>query len=282
MKPLLLVLFAFIFFISPVHGQVYKWTDKNGKVHYSDKPNNNANTKSTGVVDFEDNPLQVAGEGFPPPLPEKPIYKPEDMEIHRLYVTTKEFPWKQFATSPYKKIGGFSKGPGCNYFEEKRWNDMFNEFSAMLPNGLSIKNKALQTMYDLGYESTPIDMDKIMRVQREKKAYALVPTIINIRYDSCITKPGKYFFRVWRKRRNTDFNRHRVAIVVEWNLTDPTGKVVYSKTAQGVSDRWDIDMQGQRVVLEAIGNTVSYLFSDQKVVDLLTKEKKKGFFSKFL
>ncbi len=279
MKPIFFVLLVSVLFVFPAHGEIYKWTDKNGKVHYSDKPV--PNTRSSDVVGVKDRPIQVVDVGFPRPLPETPIKKNPDIEIKELYISIEDYPWQPFANTPYKKIGGFLKGQTCNFFEEKRWRDMFNEFSSLLPNNIGITNTAQQVMFNLGYTATPIEMKYLARMQRDKAAYALVPTIKGIRYDSCVTKPRKHFFSVWRKRAKTDFNRHRAAITVEWNLKDPEGKVVYTKTLQGVSDRMDLDMQGPLVVLEAIDNTVSNLFSDKEFVGKLKDEKGGGFFSKF-
>lgn len=47
MKQLLLVVLALA--VLPAHAQLYKWTDANGKVHYSDHPQDGANAKAVTV-----------------------------------------------------------------------------------------------------------------------------------------------------------------------------------------------------------------------------------------
>ncbi len=196
----------------------------------------------------------------------QPIIKPQGETMSHLFVVTDPKPWSELKIG--SSVGVYAISNDCLTVKKKSWPQTFNDSPRLFPKKSAISNAQANIIKSLGYQYRLSSQKDVLNMKRKLGGYSLHAKIIKLRYDSCaanIDQPEKL-----NKKGYKIFNRHRVIVDINWDLYGQNHQqVVYTTTTQGTSNSWLINNEGPKVFLQAIENATEYLFSDQKLVNLL-------------
>ncbi len=243
-------LFAIVYLIS-LHsdaGEIYKWVDKNGKVHYSDKKPDHLKTEvqnvevNTGInalpaVDIKI-PIQYKGTGTLSPIDLIP------MKV--------EFPGAQY--NDYK-MGKILKGKDCHL----RVTDIYwVEGNAYIKDVL-IEQTFIERFMSSGYM---IYGPKMQSKLGQRNRYQLSAKLVDLNLLSCINA------------RTPEISKNNVYLKVDWEMSDRLlNKVIYSSTTEGIyrGHKKPFRMNGEeQSIVRALKVAIDNLLADQSFINLLT------------
>ena len=257
-------------------GELYKWTDENGVVHYSEKPPEDRNVKRLNINQ---------GKNFQSIPVNTPIsLKPTQALRHILLVKPEDF-WNQpnsdLVVTYY--FGGDCVSPSSTNVIEAKQNH-----SLLFPSNGALSTLASKTFRSFNYNVTTTSNSKRkLNASRYNDSTLLSIEPVSLNYSVC-AKDKHYKYKRDKRIvmgsspsdfRSIQFNNRHVTIGVKWTLIDAnSNEQLFQGTSFGSADHWNQDVSTLTIktLQQAFINATTNIMSDQKLVDAIIKPNKIG------
>ncbi|HEY8941763.1 MAG TPA: DUF4124 domain-containing protein [Cellvibrio sp.] len=238
----LLISFSLLALAGHSNGEVYKWTDAQGKVHYSDK-------KIAESAQAQDLNL-----GTMPPA--KPVTKltPRSYESAQppLYLLTNEPSFEQAtALSAKSNFAFFYFGGDCVSPTSLGYNEYLKRYKESLPEPYELYRSLGETLRKYNYRNLGSHQKKQAADEDGNPPLALHLEIADMRINACaprLTKPG--ISGSMDNFKSREFEKSNVWIQLRWTISRSTDDVVLLNTTSEGSVN-NIDGQPQSIRLQA-------------------------------
>jgi len=250
----------------PVYAEVYKWTDKNGKVHYSDKKSDQGLKIET--INSSESSLQFK-------IPrndtskQNPIIRPYERNARKLHLLDMKYSWKKEEQSgTASEIGGYFTGTGCAFRGKMKVPDVFIQRQGLLPKESDLAYRINKIIKGLDYDSERTKKYDLLRQLEKSGGLSLHSEIVEFQLNACAN--SRSFDNRKRQIRdisNSNFRRHDIKLKVNWLLkSNRDQQIVYETTTDGYFDNFQSSASASQAVLSAIESATLKLFSNQDFV----------------
>ncbi|MDK2777295.1 MAG: trypsin-like peptidase domain-containing protein [Pseudomonadota bacterium] len=263
--PLAALLLNFV--VIPAQAEIYKWTDENGHVRFSDRPpanqkakvdtvNVNSTARSQGHREMSDKLRK--------PLPTAyPILAEEGKRVKTLGIENLVFAPESVRNDPDQELGrnlslsssygGKSYASYCQF--KGRTLDAHNASVLFKTSVKEIYRAMFNTISQLGYSDSIYDQALFKNQQSKSTDLSLGGVIKDVFLENCGI--------------NQTFNKTYVEI--EWQLfSNLERRVVYKTTTRGYNENWGDTPRthgGQESMAAATDDALKRLFSDQAFIE---------------
>lgn len=254
-----------------ISGELYKWKDEKGVVHYSEKPPENQKAEALSLD---------KGANFKPVTVNQPILMDPTQALRHILLVKPESFWDK--NSANSKItyyfGGDCVSPSNTTIREAR---QFH--SSLFPNYSTISNLAHKTFRSFNYNFTSTSIAKRkLNARRFKDSVLMYIEPISLDYSVCakdIKNMYKRDKRISVASSPKDFSpsqyKNRRAIIgIQWTLVDSkTNSQLFQGTSFGSADHWHQDVSYLKVktIREAFVNAAKNLMANEKFVENIIK-----------
>ncbi len=278
-----IVLIALNFTIAINATEIYKWTDKNGKVHFSqNKPKE---------------PISI--ESIKPSRKNKfvdvkslsPIKNPIAKQQRHILVLRPDTFWT--LKQPTKKTSTYFFGGDCVSPHKKSFKEMTENQPYLMPRVTSLIDYVVKPIIKLNYSVSSSRIQPLKHnAARYEQPLVLEFSLSDFKYDLCVTNLS----RQYRNKRKTnsstepfnfsisEYQRRRTVITLKWRLSDPvTGEELFLGKTSGSANHWnrDIHKYQLKTIQAAMESATSNLFSNPSFVkSLAPKSLTKIFYKK--
>jgi hypothetical protein len=276
-----LPLFIFIFwsssFCQVAKCEIYKWRDKDGKLHYSEKK---------PEIEQEVRSLDVnSGKKFVEVENDKPLRSTIANSRHIVIVRPENF-WD--ISQPSKMTTSYFLGGDCVSGVSVSFQDMKDNHPYILPRMNQLVDYVIKPIQQLDYSVSSSNKSPLAR------NLARYEDPLVLRFDYSALQLHLCLFNLKQRTRTngkkrvrsepfdfsvSDYNRRRANMEVSWRLEDPnTRSVLYQSTTSGSANYWlrDIHKYKLKVFKEAFKNSTNNLFADPKFIQLLNPSEKRA------
>lgn len=251
-------------------GELYKWKDKNGVVHYSEKkPEHLQNVES----------VDIKGDRQFQPVPTLlGIKRPENLDSRHIVLLREEDFWQ--LEQPNKKIATYYFGGDCVSPSTASFQKMKDNHRLLFPRVSSLVDWVEEKIYKLNYAVSESRKRPLKNnVARHDNALVLKWKLVNIDYHLCLFNLRKYNknkrirmgFDPF-KYSESDYNRRRATLTISWTLEDGlSGKVLYQTETSGSADFWvrDIHKYRLKTIKESLQNATNNLFAQENFISIV-------------
>jgi len=253
--------------------ELFKWVDKNGKVHYSDKqPTDKSKTK---LVPLTKSVTQVVVEQSA----SKAILKPYDQTARKVFLLDTRYSWKkQSESSKNKKIGAYYAGKGCSSRGAMKVPDVYINHKDFFPRESELSRRMMKVINSLDYESDRSSKYDLLRKLKHSGGLSLHSEIISLSFNTCAPHISK---RDRLKPVNNisayQFKKHRIKLKVHWQLKSNRDQdVIYEKTTDGSFSGWQSENPPSIALANAVESATLKLYSDKKFIHKVMVEEDNG------
>ncbi len=268
-----LVLLALLLALSPVHAELYKWVDANGKVHYSDKKpeDRKAKTKAKRLeVQTRRRDERQTSSG------RNAIIRPADREPRKLLVTEAAYDWeKRPGKGKQRKIGRYASGTACTSRGPIRLPEVYLHHKSFFPSERAISETVSRVIDSLDYDADPVNRYRLIQQLKKTGGLSLHPEIVDLDLTAC-ARSSYRSSRVPNPRDLPagDFNRNRARITLRWKLKDDRDQRLVSEiTTRGQYSNPKSGDNVARVITRAIEAATAELLSKPEFVRHLLVEE---------
>jgi hypothetical protein len=242
--------------------ELFKWSDENGKVHYSDKQPELSNSNIAPFV----NPFS---RGKTPNTLSKAIVRPYELTVRKLFLPDTLYGWrKTVAQNKPVKIGVYYAGKGCTSRGAMKTPEVFITHRAFFPTESDIAFRIKKMIKSLDYEAEKSSRFKLQSELQESRGLSLHSEIEELNFETCA--PGiatkDRFLRV-SQISAYKFTRHRVKLKIRWQLKTNRGQQLLHETVtNGQYNGWNISSTPKKALMSAVESAVISLFSQQQFI----------------
>lgn len=262
--------------VQPALAQLYKWTDENGKVHFSDKPPPKSEGESE-IVNIKKNKTPASSRKFPrvaslEPIKNTAAVKSRTVLLERVlidlqegkdeYAMGKSYKYTRDASRKVKKLRQSDKAPKA-------------PFPCILQGNLTLNNAKyigkqtdfirpfLETFEENGYA---IAADKTFAMEQiSGNDFSLAAVITDIRLSHCGSRTASDL---------RTFTQNATYLKIEWKVFDNLARqIVYQTTTEGVEDSFKKSARFNGAVVSAglaFRHATENLLAQREFVNLLT------------
>lgn len=225
-----------------VYAAVYKWTDAQGKVHYSDqKLDQTASEQSVSVGVMPKAPIVAVAE---------PAKYKNDHPSKWLSVSEVNFALSQEDRLRTNGVN-FYFGGDCVTPSSMNFNEFEKRFGKNLDSAYSLQKAATLTLSRQGYRNTFLNPDDPKRKIDNNEGYILKLDIVNIKINACVPRlRSPQDSGLLDKFGFSSYEKSNVWLRLKWSVENPMGDKVF---ASGFSEGSANDFQGQNA-------TINYTF----------------------
>lgn len=251
-------------------GELYKWTDEKGVVHYSEKkPDDIEQVKSLELPSTGQFNAAPTAEVQPAPrgLKTSPmvlVYPNND-----LFWTLKN-PGKKAVTYFF---GGDCVSPQSSSLEEMKLNHRW-----LLTEASSLAYEMERSLERLNYQASTTS--QLPSSSSRKNAIIFEFQLADLDYQLCVPEIERQYQRYRNERKGFaasdysggDFKHQRATITFDWVVrTGESQSVYYRGTTSGSADFWsyNIDKINKNTLKEAASNALINLIAEEKIQQLL-------------
>lgn len=272
----LFFLIAFVLFsvlqTTAFAGELYKWKDENGVVHYSEK-------KPEHLQKVEALEIENAGQ-FKPAELLPGIKRPTDVDGRHIVLLINEDFWS--LNDPQKKIATYYFGGDCVSPTTASFQKIKDLHPQLFPRANDLAYEMENTIYKLNYSVSKSRVRPLKNnIARYDNALLLKWQLQNVDYHLCLFNLQKY-----NKNKRIrmgfdpfkyspgDFNRRRATLTINWTLEDGlSGNVLYQTQTSGSADFWDRNNHKFKLkaVKTALQNATSNLFAQPEFFAKVTQ-----------
>lgn len=257
------VLLALLMATGSSLSEIYKWTDENGKVHFSDKLKDDNGevvnkTESEQEPDFEAKPLPNR----------QPLIRPYTSPARKVYLSSVNYDWKNGAAQGRSTdIGVLKTRSGCHKIGSIIVPESYVSHPDFFPSEEGLANTVSQTIRSLDYSSSQVSASSIIKKARDDGALHLQPTISRLHIDACA--PNSKALRV-ADIGASRYSRVTVKIEMLWELTDPlTSQPVWSGSTTEIADSNGTSRDVNAALSDAVRKAALAVMSDPEFVSHL-------------
>lgn len=255
--------------------QVYKWTDENGKVHFSD----------TKPEDNQADSLDLKTPGLPPAkiiASPKPI--PHTDSEPSLWILYRD-PELAFATQGGSRNNiTFYFGEDCVQPLPVSWKDLTLRYKEQLPNWQYQATRSSKVFGEFGYRKKAATHQSIRSHKNKNDARLLDIQIIDLKLHACAPN----LVHKVRKRQKSvkyaqdleqfsigSFSKVQAWVKVQWQLSDMDGAIIYSGISEGVSSEKLREYgNSNKALIEAFELSFRNILGDRAFASKLVAHKK--------
>lgn len=256
-------------------GEVYKWKDKDGKLHYSEK-------KPTTEVDVRSVDLNN-GKQFSE-IENPPAIKATNKNNRHIVIVRPDSFWD--VKNSQQMTTTYFFGGDCVSGTDVSFQDMKENHPSILPRINQLVDYVIKPIRQLDYSVSSSNKAPLFR----NLARFEEPLVLRFEYNElqlhlCMFNLKQRTRASDKKRVRSepfdfgvsDFSRRRATISLNWRLEDPkTGDIIYQSTTSGSANYWlkDVHKYGLKVFKKAFENSTSNLFSKPEFIQYLQPNKK--------
>lgn len=262
------MLFVCVMCFTAVNAELFKWVDKNGKTHYSDK---DPKLKQALKIEPEDNP---AKKPFTQTSTKDAIIRPYEMQSRKILLTDVTYHWKKQAEiHKNKKIGAYYLGKHCSPRGAINVPEVYSHHSAFFPSETSLPKNVKFIIKSLGYDPEVTTHYSIMKRLETTNGLKLEAEIVDINLNSCAPVYNPARFVTPKQLKAHSFKKNRVQLTIKWSLKEKRNQVTLLETeSTGYYDGWYEVKQPQSAIAIAVENATLALFSNQEFVNQLLEQ----------
>lgn len=277
------IFFIVMILIQPLDAsEIYKWTDKEGKIHFSQKKPK----QSTSLESLKAN----NNNAFKGVALLKPIKNSISINLRHILVVRPDLFWRLKTSN--KKAITYYFGGDCVSPVKKSFIDMKAHQTYLLPRVLSLIDYIVKPIVKLNYSVSSSRLKPLKdNTARYEQPLILEFLLDDIKYDLCATNLSRQYRGHLKLNSGSDpfdfsdseYKRRRAVIKIKWRLMEPnSGKVLFNGSTSGSANDWNADIQKFKLntIKTAMENATSNLFADPNFVKSLTP--KSGFKHKML
>ncbi len=252
------------------YAELYKWVDKNGKTHYSDK---NPNIGNEEVIQTEQ---KQSSNTYKNAAIKKPILRPYESVSRKILLTEVTYIWKRRAEiNKSRKVGSYYLGNYCTPRGPINLPDAYVYHSNFFPSETSLPRNIKLTIKSFGYDAEVSTPYGLLKKLEETNGVKLDAEIIEIDLHSCapMYKPASVVSA--RKVKDHLFKKNRVYLKVKWGVRQNRNQqLIYETVTSGYYDAWYKVMTVQDAISKAVELATVNLFADDAFIGkIMTKEK---------
>ncbi|MEE4249082.1 MAG: DUF4124 domain-containing protein, partial [Alcanivoracaceae bacterium] len=240
--------------------EIYKWTDENGKVHFSDKVKHGdaealAKEDKENEADFETE--QKADR--------LPLIRPYTSPARKVYLSSVNYQWKNDAAQGKSaEIGILKTRSSCHKIGSITVPEYYVSHPDFFPSEDAMAGIVSQAIRSLDYNSSQVSASSIIKKARDDGALHLQPTISRLYIDACA--PNSRAMRVSDTSAGS-YSRVTAKLEITWTLTDAlTSQPVWTGTTSGSADSGGARRGVYAVLGDAIKSATLTLMSDPEFV----------------
>jgi len=225
-----------------LHAEVYKWTDPNGRVHYSDKPPPKQADQPPPAV--EELRIKDAFGSFKIPT-SMPLSNPGDAQS----VSLDRFAVRlDSANSREVTSGRVFAGSNCDIAAAVQWNA-----GALDASEADVALVVAERFRGVGWPLSAAGTDAPARL-------SLQAELIDLKLDFCVYLDGS--FRPGNERAA------RAYVKVRWVLSD-NDEVIFREVSEGANDGWRTGGRISDVVRRAVAQAADNVLAQQRFADAM-------------
>lgn len=257
-------------------GELYKWKDKKGVVHYSEKKPENDDDAETqvSVIEVEKQTKFIHVDTL------KAIRKHPEINTRHI-VLVKQDPFWQL-NNDQSKVVTYYFGGDCVSPTSANFQQLVDNHKSILPSASRVSNSIIKAIHQLDYSATASFRKPLKNhLARHDKALTLWFKLVALDLHLCKKNLSHRRNRGKRIQMGFDpfdyvvgnYNRRKAGVTLEWKLQDSlTGKIIYTGKTSGTANHWqkNIDKFKLTTIQQALQNSLYNLFSQSELVDLLT------------
>lgn len=270
-----LVFLISCFFSFEGSADLFKWVDKNGKVHYSDtKPDERVKSKVVEVEKAVTNNNDIQ-ESF-----SKAIIRPYDTSTRKLFILDTLYAWRiNSGVTPAVKVGAYYVGKGCTSRGAMKIPEVFITHNAFFPRESSNAYSIRKIINSLDYEADKSSKYQLMSNLKKSGGLSLNSEIIDLDFNTCAPYlPKKDRLTAVSKLSSRKFKKHRINLKIRWQLKENRNQdLLYEVITEGNYNGWHTSATAAVAFATAVESATIRLFSDQDFIDkILVENKSKG------
>ncbi len=252
-------------------GEIYKWKDKNGKIHYSEKKPEN--TDSVESVDADHD------KAFNPVKTSQGINNSQQNNQRHIVVVRPDNFWQ--LTNPQQRTTAYYFGGDCVSPISASFLEMQENHQSLLPRNNNVIDYVVDSIYRLNYSvSSSMKKPLYNNLARFEDPVVLRFRLENLVYHLCVENLRRQYRNHKKIQAGSnpfdfsisEFRKRRATVTLGWTLHDASsGKQLYQGTTAGSADYWDKDVIKfrLRVIKKAIENATSNLLSERNFIEQL-------------
>lgn len=162
------------------HAELFKWTDKNGKVHYSDKePQTDVKARTVPLKPFSSNDSGSSSSA-------NAIIRPYNKSSRKLLIVDTLYSWKNSDGAQQKrKIGTYHVGKGCTSRGSIKIPDVYLSHNSFIPTEIQVAIRIQKVIKSLDYDSERVDKFKLLEQLKKTGGLSLHSEIVEMDLNSC-------------------------------------------------------------------------------------------------
>ena len=196
--------------VTPCYAEIYKWIDEQGRTHYGDKVDTDAEKQKATVMQL-------------------PAASSEANTKPRLIVYARELPAEKRA------VGSYHYSAYCQQAMPMYWPDANNFHPDLAPDGGKLTNLLMQSLGELGY---PLQPNLTPGQPASSNADGLLLTAIVVDADIKACAPARQKADAFLQPQTVlpnEFDRLQINITLDWELATVDGNVIYRGRSSGKS-----------------------------------------------
>jgi hypothetical protein len=252
------------------YAELYKWIDKNGKIHYSDKAPKKEVKKQ--VVSIKNNGTGQKEQA----VNTKVIIRPYEKTARKLHLLDTVYRWKKESEiEKTTRLGVYNTGKGCTSRGAIKTPDVFINHKDLLPEESTLAYRLSKVINGLDYDSSRTKKYELIKQLKKSGGLSLHSEIIELNINTCAPN-------IRKSQRLTPvsklpigyFSKNRVSLKVLWKLKKNRDQdLVFELTTKGYYNGWHKSSSPYDAIGSAMENAVLALFSDKSFVSKVLVEE---------
>lgn len=249
-----------------VQAQMYKWTDANGQVHYSDnKPSNSQNDKSLQVLDNAKSPSTTTAT----------LKAREPSKLARpIMIRPPKLPWGDGDTNivgdQAEHVGLYHFGSACVSPTAMVLPDALIRHPRFFPTAHTIGYEVVRTLDKKNYKALWHPVHKNLNRERFHDGIVIDIRIPKLKYQVCYkSKTRNYRNTSINKLTEDKFTYKKLALTAVWDVSTANGEPLASFTTKVNGRAWIHDSGYASTFARTLDRALAQLFSQTDFQALL-------------
>jgi len=249
-----------------VQAQMYKWTDADGQVHFSDsKPSDAQNGSSLQVLDKAKPPLTTVAS-LKARAPSK-LARP-------IMIRPPKLPWGEGDTNivsdQIEHVGLYHFGEACVSPTAMVLPDALIRHPRLFPTAHTVGYEVVQTLHKKNYNALWHPTHKTLNKERFRDGIVIDFRISKMKYQVCYkSKTRNYRNTSIGKLTERKFTYKKLGLTAVWDVSKPNGEPIASFTSKVNGRAWAADSGYALTFATTLDRALAQLFGQSEFQALL-------------